>query len=193
MKHLLTILYASSWLSWFSAGMLGPIYAIFVEEIGGDILTAGIAWAVFSLVMGLLTIVMGEFEERKFDRRKAVLTGYVILTGATIGYLFVENPAELLIVQAFIGVGAAINYPAWDALFTHAVDKDKETVEWATQEGGGQIIGGLAALVGGFIASIYGFRTLFVIMACIQGFSILVASHLFLKQNRHLKHARKHR
>ena len=32
--------------------MLSPIYAIYVEEIGGGIITAGTAWSIFMLISG---------------------------------------------------------------------------------------------------------------------------------------------
>lgn len=191
MKHVLFILYTTSWLSWFAAGLLGPIYAIFVENIGGDILDAGIAWATFSIVMGVLTLIIGRFENKKFDRRKSVVLGYFILTMAMIGYLFVENPTTLLVVQAIIGIGAAINYPAWDTLFSHAVEKDKETTEWAGQEGGIQIIAGCAALAGSFVANKYGFATLFVVMSCVQAVGFFVSLHLLAKHHKHLKNVRR--
>jgi len=190
MRHVLFVLYTASWLGWFSAAMLGPIYAIFVQRIGGDLLDAGIAWAIFSIVMGVLTLIIGRFEDKTFDRRKAVVFGYIVLTLATVGYLFVRSPIQLFIAQAFLGLGAAINYPAWDTLFSHAVTKDRETTQWAAQEGGIQIVGGIAALAGSYVANKYGFPILFIIMACVQGLSMIVSLHLLTKHHAHLKKAK---
>ena len=44
------------------AGLLAPIYALYVENIGGNIVDAGIAWAIFSISMGVLLIVFGKLE-----------------------------------------------------------------------------------------------------------------------------------
>lgn len=190
MKSILRILYISSWLSWFAASLFGPIYAIFVQEIGGDLLDAGMAYAVFSIAMGLFTLVMGKLEQRTFDRRKALVWGYALLMGTTLAYLSIQNPYQLFIVQAFMGVGAAINYPAWDALFSRAVEKGKESIEWGTQEGGMQIVAGIAAILGSFVAVTFGFEVLFLAMAFIQSLSIAAALSLFRKKHRVLRQAR---
>ena len=44
--------------------MLGPIYAIFVKEIGGDILEAGTAWAIFMIVSGVGLYITGKLEDK---------------------------------------------------------------------------------------------------------------------------------
>ena len=41
-------------------GMLAPIYAVFVERIGGDILEAGTAWAIFMIVSGIGLLFLGK-------------------------------------------------------------------------------------------------------------------------------------
>lgn len=190
MKPILRVLYVSSWLSWFAASLFGPIYAIFVQQIGGDVLDAGIAYAIFSIVMGIFTLLMGKLEEKTFDRRKSLVWGYAILMGATIGYVSVQSPYQLFIVQACMGIGAAINYTAWDALFSHAVEKGKESVEWGTQEGGMQIVAGVAAIAGSFVVATFGFDVLFLGMAFIQSLSIAAALSLFRKRHHVLRHAR---
>ena len=43
MQRELKILLASSMLIQLATGMFGPIYAVFVEQIGGNLLTAGTA------------------------------------------------------------------------------------------------------------------------------------------------------
>ncbi|PIP24842.1 MAG: hypothetical protein COX34_02005 [Candidatus Nealsonbacteria bacterium CG23_combo_of_CG06-09_8_20_14_all_36_12] len=59
----LKILLLTDGLFLLAAAMLGPIYAIFVEEIGGDILTAGTSFAIFALVMGTLILIIGRIED----------------------------------------------------------------------------------------------------------------------------------
>ena len=49
MQRKLKILLFASALFMLAGGLFGPIYAVFVEEIGGDLLTAGGAYAAFSI------------------------------------------------------------------------------------------------------------------------------------------------
>ena len=180
MRSLLFSLYTTSWLSWFAAQMLGPIYAIFVQDIGGDILDVGIAWAIFTISMGILMIIFGKLEDTSFDKRNAVVFGFLLITMGTAGYLLIETPIHLFTVQAILGLGAAMAYPAWDALFMKSVSKKKESTAWAIQEGGIQIVAGIAAVAGSFIAMYYGFTVLFVSMMALQMAALLLSLHLFL-------------
>lgn len=54
MHVVLKVLLLSYALCSLALGMLGPVYAIFVEEIGRDILDAGSAWSIYMFTMGVL-------------------------------------------------------------------------------------------------------------------------------------------
>lgn len=165
----------------FSAGLFGPIYAIFVQEIGGDILTASNAWAVYSIVIGALLLITGRLEDH-LNRRKMVILGYFLSTVGTAGYLFVRQPLDLFIVQIILGVSAAINNPAWSAIFSTSLDKHCESSEWAEWEGIIRIDLGIAAFLGGIIVVAFGFRTLFILMTIISACSTVVST-LLLRSN----------
>ena len=71
--------------------MLGPIYAIFVQEIGGDILAAGSAWATFMITSGIGIFLMGKLVD-KIQREKPILMlGYALASLGFLGYFFVSN------------------------------------------------------------------------------------------------------
>jgi MFS family permease len=164
----------------FSAGLFGPIYAIFVERIGGDILTASTAWAAYSIVIGFLIMVFGKMEDR-LNRRKMVILGYFMSAMGTSGYLFVSSPIHLYVVQIFLGIATAVLNPAWNAIFSTSLDKHRESSEWAYWEGAIRIDAGIAAVIGGAIATFFGFRTLFILMAA-TSFGGALISTLFLRK-----------
>ena len=64
MRRILKILILSSFFINLAAGLFGPIYAIFVEEIGGDLLTAGTAYAIFAIASGSLIFMLGKWEDK---------------------------------------------------------------------------------------------------------------------------------
>jgi MFS family permease len=164
----------------FSAGLFGPIYAIFVERIGGDIMTASSAWAIYSVIIGILILFFGKWEDR-LNKRKMVILGYSLSAIGTAGYIFVQQPFHLFVVQAILGISAAINNPAWNAIFSTSLDKHRESSEWAYWEGAVRIDAGIAAVVCGTIATIFGFRVLFILMAATSAVSALIST-LFLRK-----------
>ena len=180
MHKIIKILIAASIFYNFSAGLLGPRSAIFVERIGGDILIASSAMAVYNIVMGVLLLGFGKIED-KVNKRKVIVVGYILSGIGFIGYLFVSNAWHLFLVQIILSLGA-ITSPAWDALFSASTDRKKECVEWGIWEGSVRIDIGIAAVVGGLIASAFGFRLLFLFMALTAFSSAFISTMLLSKK-----------
>src|SRR3989338_7255426 len=82
----------------FGEGLLGPLFAVFAGRIGGDILEITWAWAAYLVVCGLLIMIIGKMSD-KINKKKLVFYGYVLNAILTFGYLFVQNPMQLLMVQ----------------------------------------------------------------------------------------------
>ena len=164
MRREVKILIETSLLFNIGAGLFAPIYAIFVEHLGATIIDAGFAIGIYSIVFGVLIILLGKIEDKYTNQRHMVFIGYIILAFCALGYIFVQNAMQLFILQVFIGIGSAILTPAWDALFSKYEDDGKEAFEWSIWEGGTNIILGITAFLGGLIVVAFGWALIFVIM-----------------------------
>jgi len=164
MRQIIKILLLSDIMFMIAGGMLGPVYAIYVQNIGGNLLTAGGAWAAFAFSTGILILLMGKLEERK-NKIMMVITGSTIKAAAFVGYIFVSNPLELFAVQILLGIGVAINIPAWDTLYGKFMEKGKESFFWGLWEASSYIFSAIAGLTGAIIVTYFGFNMLFVLMA----------------------------
>jgi len=165
MHKIIKILIATSILCNIGFALYEPIYAIFVQQIGGDILAAAASMGLFAIVLGVFTIIFGKLTDaNKCLKNKFIVLGYAIVTAAFAGYYFVKHPIDLFVIQAVIGFGTAMIDPGWSALFGMHVKKNNEATEWGLWEGAKQIAIGIFAITGGAIASVFGFKTLIVIM-----------------------------
>jgi len=180
MHKALKILIMSSIFYNFSVGLLTPIFAIFIQQIGGGILEASRAWFLYTLLVGITIVTFGQIED-KVSKRKMFLLGRVLFTLGSIGYIFVENLEHLYFIQIILAISLAIIDPAFTALFYRALIKGRESTEWAIWEGAIYIVIALGAIVGGVIASVYGFKALFVVMAISAALSTLTAAMLIRK------------
>lgn len=118
MKREIQIILVSSIFWSLAAGMLGPIYAIFVEGIGGDILTTGSAYAAFAFTSGFLMLLTGKFADSfKKPEYLLMISNFLSFLGTT-GYLWVSNTTRLFIVQIVLGASEAIGVPVIDGLFS---------------------------------------------------------------------------
>jgi len=155
-------------ITWFfGEGMLGPLFAVFAQRIGGDILDITWAWAVYLIVTGLLIVFIGKISD-KVNKNKLVFYGYILNAVFTFSYLLVDSPARLLAVQAGLGVAAAMATPTWNALYAKYEDKKKDGLLWGLADGMSQLFTGIAIIIGGLIVVHYSFDALFILMGIVQ-------------------------
>ena len=187
MKRGLEVLLATSVVFNLGAGLFGPIYAFFVEKIGGDVVAAGSAISLFMLVTGLLILILGRLEDKLKFRNKElmVVIGYFILAFTVLGFVFIENIVHLYIAQAILGFGVAIINPSWNAIYTRMLDRGKEASEWSYWDGGTRIALAISAFLGGIIVKIYGFKVLFIIMFIMNLCAALISTRLLSKGKRY--------
>ncbi len=178
MNKALKVLLVVSAFSSLAAGMFVPLYAVFVEEIGGDLLVAGEAYAAFSIAAGILIFFISKWENSVKHQENLVVMGYALASLGFLGLLFVETPVHLFIVQIVFGISTAITNPAFDGLYSRLLDRGKFVMEWGLWESTAFIFTGIAALAGGFIASVYGFRTLFAAMFVLSLGAVAVSLYL---------------
>lgn len=116
------LLYGSNWW-YFGAGMLGPLFAVFAERIGGDILDIAWVWAVYLVVSGTLIVFIGKISDKKISKEKLMIGGFALNTIFTFAYVLVSSQLGLFIVQAGLGVAHALATPTWSALYAKYEDK----------------------------------------------------------------------
>lgn len=165
MKEAIKILLLTDGLVMLAGAMLGPLYAVFVvRNVGGDLLTAGSSWGVFSIVTGIVILLIGKMEDRLKRKELAIAAGYLIISFGFLGYLFVDTVWKLFIIQIILGIGEAICSPAYAAVYSTHLTAGKFALEWGSWEATRNIVVGLGALAGGIIVSIFSFPSLFIWM-----------------------------
>ena len=184
MQRELKILLLSSALFILAGGLFGPIYAVFVEEIGGDLLTAGSAYAAFAIAAGVLIFFLSKWEDHVKHQEKLVVIGFVFSCIGFLGYLFIRQPWHLFVVQIIFGLGEAVGTPAYDGLYSRNLDKGKFVSEWGMWESMQWIVTAVAAAAGGLLANLYGFRFLFGIMFIVSLIGLITSALLIKKKKK---------
>lgn len=165
----------------FSGGLLGPIYALFVKQIGGDLLDASSAFALFMLTAGGVVFLLALWEDKVKHQKIFVILGYGISMIGTAGYLLVDSSVSLFIVEIILGLSVALKDPAYDELFSLA-GKRHLTLAWGEWEAVDYLALGVGAFVGGLIAEFFGFRILLWSMLALSVFSFLSSISLLKVQ-----------
>ena len=167
---------------YFGEGMMGPLFAVFAEKVGGDILDITWAWATYLVFTGVMYILVGKLINGKKYKEKVMVFGYALNALFTFGYLFVSNPTQLFLVQAGIGLAEAICTPAWDSLYAKNLTDDMDSYAWGLSTGQSQIFTGIAFGIGGLIIHFISFEVLFITMGIIQLGAAVVTAQLLYKK-----------
>ena len=177
------ILLFASGLWFFGEGLFGPLFAIFTEKIGGDLLDITWAWSIYSIALGLLYFLFGKILNKSKYRVHAMVFGYFLNAVFTFGYIFVHNTIELFIIQIGFAFAESLSTPTWDSLFAEQLDDPGDSFFWSLSGGQSHIVTGIAIAIGGLITYYISFNFLFIMMGCIQTIAMIMqARFLFLKK-----------
>lgn len=175
-------------------GLINPVFAIFVTQQvkGGNIELLGLSGAIYWVIRSSLQLPFARF----IDGKKGEIDDFAVMTIGTVltsfmpfVYIFVNQGWQILVVQGFLGLGAAMTFPGWMAIFTRHIDKNIEAEEWGLYNA---MIGfgtALTAAISGFAIEKLGFRFVFLIVGVLSTFG---ASFLYFVYQDLRRAERKH-
>ncbi|HEX4104081.1 MAG TPA: MFS transporter [Candidatus Paceibacterota bacterium] len=164
----LRILITTNSLLVFIVGLFAPFYAVFIVHIGGSIAFAGLSWAIFSIVSGVLIFLFANWELKIKEQELLIALGYILRAAVFISYALMSSIAQLIATQVLWGVAAALGTPAFDSVYADHTVKEDSIVQWGEWEGISAIMTGVAALIGGLVIQSFGYSAVFTIMAVIS-------------------------
>ncbi|HZJ41704.1 MAG TPA: MFS transporter [Patescibacteria group bacterium] len=173
----LRILLSTNAMILMAGAMLGPIYALFVERIGGNLMDASIAGGIFAFVAGVTTLISGKYSDKIKENELIIVLGYLIMAIGFFLYFWVNSIVFLFVVQAIIGLGEAIYSPAFDAVYSKHLDGHKSGTQWGAWESMNYFTTAIGAIVGGALVTLFGFQIIFIIMG-----SLCFSSALYVFQ-----------
>jgi hypothetical protein len=179
MRKEMKILLYSNYLNTFGYSLFGPIYSLFVLNVGGSALTAGSTTCCYLMAAGIFVLVFGKFADVFAPHRKAmVVLGYFILAFGALAFVLIQNVLEIYPVQIFNALGVGLLTPAWDAIYSAEPYKGKEAEGWALFAGADYILIAIAAFLGGAYVTYFSFKDLFVVVFAIQIVAALISIKL---------------
>jgi len=156
-----------------AAGLLGPIFALFIKDfiVGGNEAVVGIAAGIYLFSRSILQIPIAHFIDKirgEKDDFWLMFIFSVLISIIPLLYLIVNTPLQLYTVQFILGFFTAFTFPAYMAIFTRHIDKNKEGTEWGIYFTLTDIAGAALAMLGGYIAISAGFPTLIITVVVIS-------------------------
>ncbi|EKD25540.1 MAG: hypothetical protein ACD_80C00027G0009 [uncultured bacterium (gcode 4)] len=173
-NSLYKLLLSAYGISMFSEWVLLPIYAVFVQKIGGDILDASWAMAVFLISQWIFTIIVQRLKwTYKHHITMMIVWRAIWLIGISL-YLAVSSTRMLFLTQILVAMGNAIADPIFDKELADNTDKNNKLFERGLREGMQDIINGIAAIIGWVIAVFLWFKALILFMILAGTISLII-------------------
>jgi MFS family permease len=158
--------------------MLGPLYALFAEKVGGGVMELSWVYAVFLVVTGVGVLLVGRYSDR-VGLEWLLVGGCALGAVATYGYILVSDIWGLLIIQVLWGIATALSEPTWYALYDrHSGDDTRDGYVWSLSTGYGYILRGVGMLLGGYLVAHYSFNIMFAAMGTILALSTLYQARI---------------
>jgi len=172
---------------WSAWNFITPIFAVFVvnDIAGGSIEVAASGYSVYLVARVIFELLAGRYLMRTDDGKKLLVAiiGIICMSAGYLGFAISATVPMLFLSYSIIGIGLGIASPAKNSLFSLHLDKNKEATEWGIADAVSFICTAIAAVLGGFIATKYGFDTLFII-ACIVNFISILPYAVYIKKGK---------
>ena len=118
---------------------------------------------IYSLVLAGTLIAVSSLSDR-IGRKATLLTGFLIFGAGSVLVLFVEDPAQLIAIRAFLGVGGAAIMPITismiRSIFLDAKERSVAVAAWSAVSAVGMAVG---PLIGGVLLEHFNWHSAFLV------------------------------
>ncbi len=176
-----------------AAGLYMPIIAIYITQhvVGATLAVVGVSIAIYSITKAFFQIPIArrlDSIKKENDDFYVLLFGILMAIFYSFGFILVRDVWHLYMLEIFTGIADACIMAAYYAIFSHHIDKNSQGYEWSLFSVGGLTVSAsIGGLIGGYIATEYGFSTVFILAALLNTIAALVLIVLFpyVKNFRH--------
>lgn len=150
-QHVLAILAAAWFLSYLDRQVIALLVPDIKQDLGLSDIEIGIAQGVaFALLFTIAGLPIGRLVDA-YNRRKILIIGVLVWSGATIACGLARNFTELFIARMIVGLGEACLAPAAVSIVADCFRPDRRGRAVGVMLTGGSMGAGASALFGGAI------------------------------------------
>lgn len=162
-------------------GLIQPIFSVYVIENVKDatLVTVGAAAAIYWILKSILQLPVANYLDKtdgETDDFRALILSLFLGALAAFSYVLINQVWHLFLVEVFHAVAFALYVPAWSAIFSRHVDKNKVSFDWSLDSTIAGLSAGVSGLLGGAIAAKLGFSGVFILAGALS----LVAAFVLL-------------
>lgn len=176
----LRILYTSNGTYLLLISSIIPLYALYAESLGADIVTVSqIAAATFvGKIVGLMVLSVAAQHTTDYVHKNLFILSLLLQGCIWFSLAFATTITHLFIAQLGTGLVYALGVPAFRSLVARHRDYKKSLYAYSTWELILAVTTSTGAVAGGVIVEKYGFSTLFLL---ISGVTLVIAIYAYFR------------
>ncbi len=167
MNKSLKLLLAINSIFVLAGNLLGPLYAVYIEGLGGSIAVVSGTWSVMLLTTTLVNFAMIRYGDKVREHEYFLITGFILRAITWTGFIFASNIAGIIMLQIILGLGEAVGSTGFDAIMAEHLDKSSHIRDYAVWKTISNLLAALATMIGGFVVTWYGFSPMFTFMSVV--------------------------
>lgn len=169
-NFIIKILIISDFFIFFALGLLSPIFAVFILDNiqGSDLEVIGFATTFYWLSRIISVIPLSRMMDKMHgeeDEFYFIFIGSILMSAIPAFFIFSTLPWHIYALQIISGFAHSMAIPAWRILFTNHIDRRLIGYEWSVEDVSVGIATAGSAALGAFIAKVYGFNVLFILIS----------------------------
>lgn len=178
----------------FIFALAGPFVSVFIVKgiSGGTASVVGVAAMIFLLTKSLLQVPFSRLVDQASQENKIVgilSVGHLVIALCPLVLAFGTEPWHVYLANFFCGLGNALAYPSFNALFTHHMDKKQAAFDWSIYDTVLGLGAAGAAAAGGFLIDRTGFQTVFLgvgVIILLSSFLPMIFYRRFVNTHEHI-------
>ncbi|MFA6354583.1 MAG: MFS transporter [Candidatus Paceibacterota bacterium] len=168
-------------------GLIGPIFSIYIIEkiAGATLLTVGVGTVIYWTVRSVLQLPVANYLDKKMgeaDDLRVLIAGLFLASISALLFIFVNTSWQLYSVQILQAIAFSLYAPAWSAIFSRHLDRDRISFDWSLDTVALGLMAGISGFLGAWVAG-YSFATLFIftsLFTAAAAFVLLIVPDLVL-------------
>lgn len=151
-------------------GLVGPFYVLYVSKISGTTEKLGIAFSIMVLVQSLTSYVVGRYSD-KMGRKPFLLMMGLLDAAILLAYTVASETYHIYVLQGLLGVTNAISMTVRGTILGDLTKRERRGTDIGKYNAIVGIFSGLGIALGGYIAKVYGLKSIFYLGAAVISLS----------------------
>jgi len=172
-KRIFFVLFVALFVAMLGMGVIAPTMPLYAKTVGATGIGLGLIYSAFSISRMVFMPMAGKLSDRR-GRKIFIISGLVIYTLASLGYIWSSSVVQLVWIRLIHGIGSAMIVPIAAAVIGDISPKGEEGSMMGNFNVALFLGFGTGPLLGGFVLDAVGMASVFYLMGGLSFVALLL-------------------